>query len=382
MINEKVKSTRISRTFVECSLLAAMMAATLTPGKVAALVNESQELVDSAQDDREGQLSEEAVVSERRDRLLWTPLSPSREGAQTPLMAMALSADPGTRVRALEGASRVPAPELVPFVIYSLADPNEGVRERAMQTLPRLDSEAVTEAVVAVLAWGEPAVVAGVDAALPSLRSVLESGMLRMLDLPDRTRDERVALAYGLGRLGSRRSLESLTELALGDDSLVASYAANALASIDDPGSLHALARLVQHTDPNVRLPAYYGIARIGGPEALGLLTAAASVNGEPDRRVRREVVRFLGLVGDESTVHFLIGLVRERSGFVQPAIDALELITGMPDGLEGERWLEWYDELFGNPNVESTFTPPPLVPITDRAAIPGTPVPGVPALR
>ncbi len=359
-----------------------MMAASFTEGEVAAVANEPQESADSAQKDREGQLNEEAVASERRDRLLWTPLSPSREGAQTPLMAMALSADPGTRVRALEGVSHLPGPELVPFVIYSLADPNEGVRERAMEALPRLDKDAVTEAVVAVLAWGEPQVVMGVDAALPRLRAVLEAGMLRMLDSPGRTRDERVALAYGLGRVGSRRALEPLTELALGNDPLVASYAANALASIDDPGSLHALARLVQHTDPNVRLPAYYGIARIGGPEALGLLTAAASANGEPDRRVRREVVRYLGLVGDESTVHFLIGLVRERAGFVQPAIDALELITGMPDGLEGERWLEWYDELFGNPNVESTYTPPPLVPITDRTAIPGTTIPGVPALR
>lgn len=325
---------------------------------------------------------EAEVVAERQERLLWSPLSLTREGAQTPLAAMALSADPAARMRALEGVARVRGSEMVPFVIYSLADPNVEVRDRARQSLESLDDDAVTESVVAVLAWGEPQVVAGVDAALPSLGSTLEKGMLRMIDDARTTRDERVALAYALGRLGSRKAIEPLSALAMKDDALLSAYAANALTEIDDPGALHALMNLVHHTDPNVRLPAYYGIARIGGPEALGLLTAAASLNGEPDRRVRREVIRYLGLVGDESTVHFLIGLVRERSGFVQPAIDALELITGMQHGLEGERWLEWYDETFGNPNVQTaTVAPPPLVPITDRRALQGTPIPGNPSI-
>jgi len=320
---------------------------------------------------------EAANVERRKERLLWSPMSPNRENAQTPLAGMAISPDPAARIRALEGVASSGIQDLVPFVIYSLADADSGVRERAKQTLYRLDQGRITESVVAVLAWGDPQVIAGVDAALPGLRSILEPGMLRMLDATDTTRDERLAVAYGLGRIGSRRATEPLAELAWGDDPVLAVYAANALAWVDDPGALQTLARLVQHTDPNVRLPAYYGIARIGGPEALGLLTAAASPGGEPDRRVKRELIRYLGLVGDVSTVHFLIGLVRARSGFVQSAIDALEVITGMPKGLEGERWLEWYDETFGNPNLATTVTPPPLVPITDRTAIPGTSAPG-----
>jgi HEAT repeat protein len=322
-------------------------------------------------------VEKDANVERRKERLLWSPMSPNRENAQTPLAGMAISPDPAARIRALEGVASSGNQDLVPFVIYSLADADSGVRERAKQTLYRMDQGRVTESVVAVLAWGDPQVIAGVDAALPGLRSILEPGMLRVLDANDTTRDERLAIAYGLGRIGSRRATEPLAELAWGDDPVLAVYAANALAWVDDPGALQTLARLVQHTDPNVRLPAYYGIARIGGPEALGLLTAAASPGGEPDRRVKRELIRYLGLVGDESTVHFLIGLVRARSGFVQSAIDALEVVTGMPKGLEGERWLEWYDETFGNPNLATTVTPPPLVPITDRTAIPGTSAPG-----
>ena len=319
------------------------------------------------------------AAARRQERLLWRPLTASREAAQTPLVTMALSSDPAIRTRALEGLASSKSAELVPFALFSLADPSPEVRDRALQTLDKLDREAVTEAVTAVLAWGEPHVIAAVNDALPRLRTVLEPGLLRMLDATETTRDERVAAAYGLGRIGSRRAVEPLAEKVWGDDPILAAYAAYAIASIDDPGALPVLVRMVQHTDPNVRIPAYLGIARAGGPEALRLLTAAASPGGEPNRAVKREVVRYLGLVGDESTVHFLIGLVRARSGFVQPAIDALEVITGMPPSLEAERWLEWYDETFGNSTLETTVAAPPIVPVQNRSPIPGIPAEGFP---
>ncbi len=322
-----------------------------------------------------------AQAARRRDRLLWRPLTLSREMAQSPLAAMALSDDPQSRMRALEGLAGSGNAEFVPFAIASLADPNEEVRERALETLYHVDPKAVTDAVTAVLAWGQAPVVAAVNDVLPSLRSVLEPGMLQMLDAPDTTRDERVAVAYGLGRIGSRRAVEPLAEKVWGDDPVLSVYAANAIAAIDDPGALPTLINMVRHTDPNVRVPAYYAIARIGGPEALGLLTDAASPNGDPDRRVKREVIRDLGLAGDVSTVHFLIGLVRARSGFVQPAIEALEVITGMPHGLQRERWLEWYDDTFGNQTQEVTAPAPPLVPIQERTPIPGVPPGGLPII-
>jgi HEAT repeat protein len=303
----------------------------------------------------------------------------SGDAAQTPLIAMALSPDPAIRTRALEGLSRTKSAEFIPFAIYSLADPSPSVRDRAQQTMYRVDGEALSEAVVAVLAWGEPHVIAAVDGALPGLRTMLEPGLLRVLDATGTTRDERAAAAYGLGRIGSRRAVEPLAEKVWGDDPVLSVYAAYAIASVDDPGSLPILVKMVQHTNLNVRLPAYLGIARVGGPEALSLLTAAASPGGEPNRNVKREVIRYLGLVGDESTVHFLIGLVRARSGFVQPAIDALEVITGMPSGLDAERWLEWHSDTFGGRTIESTVTPPPLVPVAERGPIPGIPPGGFP---
>jgi len=292
---------------------------------------------------------------------------------------MALSPDPAIRTRALEGLASSTSTELIPFAIHSLADPVPEVRERALQTLNQMDRGAVTEAVTAVLAWGDPRVIAGVNNALPRLRTVLEGKLLEMLAAEETTRDERMAAAYGLGRIGSRRAVEPLAEKAWGDDPILAVYAANAIASIDDPGALPILVRMVQHKDPNVRLPAYLGIARAGGPEALSLLTAAASPGGEPNRNVKRQVIRYLGLVGDESTVHFLMGFVRTPAGFAQPAIDALEMITGLPDGLESERWIEWYNETFGSGTLETTVAPSPIVPVQNRSPIPGIPAGGFP---
>ena len=298
----------------------------------------------------------------QQERLLWKPLAISEERAAGLLVSLALSNDPASRLRAVEGMSAADSPELAPFALYALADVDPRVRGAALRAVQGLEPAVLCEAVLAVLAWGEAETVAGLDAALPSLRAQLEEGLLRALDDRKLTPEERVGAAYGLGRVGSLKALEALEEKVWGSDTTLSAYAANAIAALDNAGTLQTLIRMVHHTDPNVRLPAYRGIARIGGPEALALLTEAASPGGEPDVRVKREVVRSLGLVGDTSTVHFLIKMVRARSTMTRPASEALSVLTGLPANLPPERWMEWYDDTF-TPKTEEMVTAPPLVP-------------------
>lgn len=307
---------------------------------------------------------EEQRRKTQQERLLWRPLAVSEERAAGPLASLALSADPVSRMRAIEGLVAVNSPEMIPFVVYELSDPEPAVRKAALNAIPSLERATVSEAILAVLAWGDAEIVKGVTAALPSLRPVLEEAFLKALDNSELTQDERVGAAYALGRMGSIRALEPLEEKVYGSDARLSAYAADAIAAMDNAGTLQTLMRMVQHTDPNVRLPAYQGIARIGGPEALGLLTAAASPGGEPDIRVKREVVRSLGLVGNESTVHFLIKMVRARSSLTRPAIESLSMMTGLPASLAPERWVEWYEEAFPPEMEESTVPAPPLVPV------------------
>jgi hypothetical protein len=157
---------------------------------------------------------------------------------------------------------------------------------------------------------------------------------------------------------------------------MVAEFSANALASIDHPDSLHAFLRMAGHTSPGVRRAAYFGLAKLGGPDARGVLQRAATGKTESDFKSRQLAVRLLGTVGDAETVALLIELVKAKSGFVRPAADALALMTGLPEGMAGERWVEWYNEVW-NP-AKTGGTPPPLVPSERRAPM-GFPAEGFP---
>jgi hypothetical protein len=151
--------------------------------------------------------------------------------------------------------------------------------------------------------------------------------------------------------------------------------------NIDDPSTLKLFARMSTHDIPFVRVVAYQGLARIGGPEAHRIIADAASGKTETDTGSRKVAVRMLGFVGDHTSVERLMGHIRARDQFVKPAIDALATLTGLPNSLARERWIEWYDEVW-KPTVEAAqqaqAPPPPLV-AKQRYVPPGFPKEGFP---
>lgn len=269
------------------------------------------------------------------------------DAALGPLEQMVASPDPVIRARAVEGLAALGDDSAIPYLLISLADQDAGVRDLAARSISTLPVDRLCDAVIAVLGWGDPMVAEGVNASLPQLRPTLESALIDRLRARTTPRVERMAAAYCLGRMGSSRAGEALASEVWGDDLTLALYCADALAVIDEPGLLREFLRMAQHPQVQMRVAAYQGLARIGGDEARHALTEAAAGRAEPDTAARKVAIRFLGYVGNEETVEFLMTLVRARAGLVRPATDALAILTGLPQGLEGERWQEWYEEVY-----------------------------------
>lgn len=288
---------------------------------------------------------------------------------------------PEIRMRALEGLAASGSPQAAAWCIWALTDSDPDVRETARASLRQLRSDDLANAVIAVIGWGDAAEATALVTALPSLRGVLEPNLLERFQSSDTSRIERIAGAFCLGRMGSRLASEMLAQAVWSDDAELSAYCADALMNIDDPSLLRHFARMSTHESPSIRIVAYQGLARIGGPEAHRIIADAAAGKTESDTPARRIAVRMLGYVGDHTSVELLMGHIRARNQFARPAIDALATLTGLSNSLARERWIEWYDEVW-KPAVEaaqrSQAPPPPLVP-KQRYVPPGFPKQGFP---
>lgn len=102
------------------------------------------------------------------------------------------------------------------------------------------------------------------------------------------------------------------------------------LAHLDDRAALDVLTTGVRHRDAYVRWAACIGLRRLGAPESLGLLNAAAA---DRSSDVRLEAVEALARQGDASSLPVLTKRLQDRYPGIQDAarqaIDAIERRTG-----------------------------------------------------
>ncbi|MCC6153858.1 MAG: HEAT repeat domain-containing protein [Candidatus Hydrogenedentes bacterium] len=270
-----------------------------------------------------------------------------KDDASDLLMQMIQSPDPAIRLRAVEGLGGADSKGASPLLFIALADQETAVRDAATNALAAVPQEALLDSVVGALGWGDPAIAQAVDAALPNLRSAIETPLLGRFTNQATPRVERMAAAYCLGRIGSTRASEPLANEVWDDDLTLALYCAEALASIEDPGLLRQYVRMAAHPQVQVRTAAYRGLARIGGDDARAVLLPAARGATEPDSNARKFAIRQLASVPNDEVVEYLIDLIRADAGLVLPSSDALAGILGLPQGLHRGHWLDWYNEYY-----------------------------------
>ncbi len=282
------------------------------------------------------------------------PTSPKGQSAVPVLVETVQAEDAATRLRGLEGLAETAGPEHIDDFVAALSDPLPEAREMAARILARLDRAAVLAKIMAVLCGDDADKITRLYAVLPSLKEVLEPGMIQVLESEQESSLRKQVAAYSLGRMGSIAALPALTAGAWSSQPEVALACTNGVLAIHDPMILPRLVDLVRHPAPEVRNAAVQGIADVGGREAIAVLARVALEPSEDNDVLGRQAVALLGATKDEAAIPSLIQVMRAKLSLRRAAVEALHKITGERLGDRPSDWAEWYQ------NRQKQGGPPP----------------------
>jgi len=190
--------------------------------------------------------------------------------------------------------------------------------------------------IVAVLGWtgrpaleallgalGEPGVQASLDAAVMGVGSDAVDPLVARVE--SGSRDERLAAAALLGRLGDRRAVPALLSLLGTADADLATIAAGALATLGDARALDEILPLFAHPRASVRQAAIAAVNSIGA-EATPVRVRARLEDS--DSRVRECAIRVAGYFGFEDCVPSVLAAVSDTDEDVRrAAIEQLPIL-------------------------------------------------------
>ncbi|MBI4559834.1 MAG: HEAT repeat domain-containing protein [Candidatus Hydrogenedentes bacterium] len=261
------------------------------------------------------------------------------------LIRMTRSARAEERIQGLLGLVQLSPIERLDVIVSALCDSDARVRDVAAASVSALDPEQACERILTILTAGAPRMKAGVDAALAHLPPSLETEMLATLESAERTVELRCAAAYCLGRMDSRDAASALVKLARDNGPPLCVACANALVEINDPAAERAFEAWLRHPNGDMRIAAARGVARIGGPRTVALLSQVALFPTETDQRVRREAVALLGMLGDPAAIPPLIQAMKRYLSVRRHAAIALQRLTKQDFGPEPALWEQWYSK-------------------------------------
>lgn len=272
------------------------------------------------------------------------PLPPPGNTAAPVLVETTQSEDVATRLQGLEGLALTGGVEHVDTFVSALADPAPEVRDTSAQILTRLDPVIVSEKVIEALSTGSPEFLARIDSTLPSLKDVLESPMIRVLEAEGEASLRKQAAAYALGRMNSTVAVPVLVARVWQPDPELAVTCANALMALNDPMLMPMLADLARHPLPEIRWAAVQCLAALKDPQALDTLARIAIEPPEQDEELGRQAIVLLGDTRADAAIPPLIEVMRRSLGLRRAAVEALHKITGEDLGDRPSEWQAWYE--------------------------------------
>ncbi|WP_330342247.1 HEAT repeat domain-containing protein [Streptomyces sp. NBC_00557] len=191
-----------------------------------------------------------------------------------------LLTDPETpgrlRARAAWALGRLGTPESEPALRKALGEPIESIRLRAAEALGKLPgSPQAAESLTQAATDRSPDVQAAALQALGNLGATARPALRMLLATAERRlRTDVVSL---LARCADTADLDTLTAIAVEDDTQAALHAVDGIARLCDPRTVNALCRIVERPDPEtlddtltrrVRGAALRGLSRIDDPAA------------------------------------------------------------------------------------------------------------------
>jgi HEAT repeat protein len=234
--------------------------------------------------------------------------------------------------------------------IAALRDDDWAIREEAATLLGGLKDPRAVDPLVSVLRDQDRSVREAAVGALASIGapSVVALGMC----LTDPELSVQEAASAALASIADARVLDQLVQALRSQDWIVRMHAAKALRRIKDPGSVRALAPLLQDKVKAVREEVSSALAAIGesampalleslahpdwlvrlhAVEALGKTRSCEAVQpllaalfNDADSAVREDAVRALGTIGDPQAVGFLLTVMANEPALRVLAIEAL----------------------------------------------------------
>lgn len=300
------------------------------------------------------------------------------EEVAAPLVALLQSQDPEMRVRAIEGLAASDSYGALQWLLLSLADPAPEVRKAASEAVLQANPAWLTDSILGTLIAGSPETADAIDAVLPSLSKSIEPTLIRLFREPQHAEEHLTAMAYALGRIKSHEAIADLAERGRSNNPRLAQVCADALYEVGDEGAIRELTGLLDSPFVEVRRTALYGLIRLGGPEVQATLKDISSGKKTSNLQLRQEATALLAYVGDEKTIEYLVGLIRQQSGLGNAASFALQNLTGYRVGNRPYLWLEWWNEL-QEAKERNEEAAPPLIPAGQRGQFPGLPPVGIP---
>ncbi|MBX7259024.1 MAG: HEAT repeat domain-containing protein [Candidatus Hydrogenedentes bacterium] len=328
----------------------------------------------------------ELSLPAQTEQVPWPPRGKSqKQELPASLLALLQSQDPEIRVRAVEGLAASESYDALQWLILSLGDSAPEVRKAASQAILQGNPAWLVDSILGTLLAGSPETANALDSVLPSLARVIEPTLLHLFREQGQPEPYLIVMAYALGRIKSHESIKDLAKYAKSGQRELAEVCANALYEVDDEGAIRELTGLLESPYIEVRRTALYGLIRLGGPEVLSTLMDISSGKKESDLQLRQEATALLAYVGDEKTIEYLVGLIRQQSGLGNAASFALQNLTGYQVGNRPYLWLEWWNELQEAKKLEqeekmtNPLVPADQIPEEEQGHFPGLPPVGVP---
>lgn len=230
-------------------------------------------------------------------------------------------ADKNKRVIAFHLIQAVATPDIIPFLMQYIDDPDLSIRLQTIKTLAQFNTESVRNVLIKSLSDSSKLIRQTALEGISSQNIKVPAGAICPL-LRDSDVTVQNKAIEALIRLKDPTTVSNLIEILNDDSEYVRRAAVEVLNEVADPRAIKNLLSAMRDTDWWVRVRAADALGSIGGPRVV---EAVLGLLQDKDEFLRRTAVEILNSVKDERAYFYLIQALSDEDWWVRErAVDAL----------------------------------------------------------
>lgn len=237
------------------------------------------------------------------------------------VMALLEKDDKNKRIIAFHLIQAIASPEVIPFLLQHVDDPDISTRLQTIRTLSQFNTDAVRQALMKSLSDPNKQIRQTALDGISSNNIVVPlTAICPLLRDPDMTVQGKAIEA--LIRMNDPAIVGHLIEILNDDSEYVRRAAVEVLNEIADPRAIKNLLNAMRDSDWWVRVRAADALGSIGGPRVV---EAVLNLLQDKDEFMRRTAVEILNSVKDERAYFYLVQALGDDDWWVRErAVDAL----------------------------------------------------------